>query len=118
MAKVGKFVVDPKVGAYCRITLDSGEKILVNHDKGTSRAGRLTIEVTKLLGFGSEQIFTCDLDDPAGQAAVAALTRNAPEGSVGATPIGALVELAKDCPSVNDVKTRCAALLSRARAEG
>ena len=24
MAKVGRFVIDPKAGSYCRITLDSG----------------------------------------------------------------------------------------------
>ena len=34
MAKVGRFVTDPKAGSYCRITLDSGERILVSHDKG------------------------------------------------------------------------------------
>jgi hypothetical protein len=39
MAKVGRFVTDPKAGAYCQITLDSGEKIIVNHDTGASRAG-------------------------------------------------------------------------------
>jgi len=111
MAKVGRFVIDPKVGAYCRITLDSGEKILVNHDKAASRAGRLTIEVTKFLGFSSDRIFACDLDGPAGKAALAQLTRSAPEGSVGATPLGALVELVKTCASVKDVKQRCAVLM-------
>jgi hypothetical protein len=116
MAKVGKFVVDPKVGAYCHITLNSGEKILVNHDKAASKAGRLTIEVTKFLGFGSEQIFACDLDGVAAKAALAGLIRNAPEGSVGATPIGAFVELVKDCASVIDVKARCAALMSSTEA--
>ena len=39
MAKVGRFVTDPKAGVYCQITLDSGEKIIVNHDKGGSREG-------------------------------------------------------------------------------
>ena len=34
MAKVGRFVTDPKPGAYCQVVLDSGEKIIVNHDKG------------------------------------------------------------------------------------
>jgi hypothetical protein len=34
MGKVGRFVTDPKAGAFCQITLDSGEKILVSHDKG------------------------------------------------------------------------------------
>ena len=39
MGKVGRFVSDPKEGAYCQITLDSGEKILVNHDKGGFKGG-------------------------------------------------------------------------------
>lgn len=43
MAKVGPFIIDPKVGAYCRITLDSREKILVNHDKGGFKGGLLTM---------------------------------------------------------------------------
>ena len=62
MAKVGRFVVDPKAGAYCQITLDSGEKIVVNHDKGGFKGGHLTIEVPKFLGLSSERIFSCDLD--------------------------------------------------------
>jgi hypothetical protein len=39
MAKVGRFVVDPKAGAYCQLTLDSGEKLIVNHDKGGFKGG-------------------------------------------------------------------------------
>ena len=82
MAKVGRFVSDPKAGAYCQITLDSGEKIIVNHEKGGFKGGRLTIEVTKLMGFSSTRIFTCDLDSPEGKAALAELTRGVPEGSL------------------------------------
>ena len=74
MAKVGRFVIDPKAGAYCQITLDSGEKIIVNHDKGGFKGGRLTIEVSRLMGFSSERIFTCDLDSPEGAAALGRLT--------------------------------------------
>ena len=51
MPKVGRFVTDPRAGAYCQITLDSGEKIIVNHEKGGFKGGLLTIEVTKFLGF-------------------------------------------------------------------
>jgi hypothetical protein len=112
MAKVGRFVVDPKAGAYCQVTLDSGEKILVSHDKGGFKGGRLTIEVMKFLGLGSERIFACDLDAEPGKAAVARLTKDAPDGSVAATPLGAFVELVKACPSVSDVKKRCASLLT------
>jgi hypothetical protein len=77
MTKVGRFVVDPKAGAYCQITLDSDEKLIVNHDKGGFEGGRVTVEVTRFFGFGSERIGSCDLDSPAGQAALAALTKDA-----------------------------------------
>lgn len=110
MAKVGRFITDPKAGAYCQITLDSGEKLLVNHDKGGFKGGRVTIDVTKFFGFGSERIFTCDLDSAAGKATLTQLARGAAEGSVDATPLGAFVGLVKECPSVADVQQRCAAL--------
>jgi hypothetical protein len=113
MGKVGRFVTDPKAGAYCQIVLDSGEKIIVNHDKGGFRGGSLVIEVSKFMGFSSDRIFTCALDSPEGRATLANLTRDVREGSVEATPLGAFVQYVKDCPSVADVKTRCAALLSR-----
>jgi hypothetical protein len=112
MAKVGRFVVDPRAGAYCQITLDSGEKLLVNHDKGGFKGGQLTIDVTKLFGLSSDRIFACDLDSVAGKAVVSRLTQGAPEGSAGATPLGAFVELVRGCPSVDDVKARCAAVMS------
>jgi hypothetical protein len=44
MAKVGRFVTDPKAGSYCRITLDSGDRILVSHSKGRGGGGSVTIE--------------------------------------------------------------------------
>jgi hypothetical protein len=109
MAKVGRFVTDPKVGSYCQIALDSGEKIVVNHDN----ENRFAIEVTKWLGFGSDRLFSLDLASPQGKAALALLTRDAPAGSPAATPLGALVNYVKDCRAIGDVKERCAALLSR-----
>jgi hypothetical protein len=112
MAKVGPFISDPKAGAYCQITLDSGEKVIVNYDKGGFKGGRVTIELSKFMGFSSERIFTCDLDSPQGKAALAQLTRGAREGSVEATPLGAVVECVKHCRSVADVKVRCTALLA------
>jgi hypothetical protein len=111
MAKVGRFIVDPKEGAYCQITLDSGEKLIVNHDKGGFKGGRLTIEMTKFFGFGSDRIGTCNLDSPGGLAALAELTKGAVEGSAGATPLGAFVELVRSCPSVAELRKRWAALL-------
>lgn len=115
MAKIGPFIVDPKAGAYCRITLDSHEKIVINHDKGGFKGGRLTIEVTKFLGLSADRVFECDLDSPDGQAALALLTRTSPTTSAAHTPLGAFVDYIKDCPSVADVKTKCAALMSSAR---
>jgi hypothetical protein len=112
MAKVGRFVTDPKSGAYCQITLDSGEKILVNHDKGGFKGGHLTIEVPKFLGLSSDRIFSCDLDSADGKAALAGLTQAAPQGSVQATPLGAFVEHVKDCGSVAAVKAKCDGLFT------
>jgi hypothetical protein len=40
MGKVGRFITDPKARAYCQIVLDSGEKIILNHDKGGFRVAR------------------------------------------------------------------------------
>lgn len=112
MGKVGRFVTDPKAGAYCQITLDSGEKILVNHDKGDFKGGRLTIHTVKWLGFGaSELLLALDLELPAGRDALARLTASAPGGSSGATPIGVLVDHVKDCHSVDEVRSRGAALV-------
>jgi hypothetical protein len=110
MAKVGRFVTDPKAGAYCQITLDSGEKILVNHDKGGFKGGHLTIEVSKFMGLSSERIFACDLDSGEGAAALGRLTGGAQ--GVEATPLGAFVKHVKECGSVAEVKARCTALMT------
>lgn len=112
MAKVGRFVLDPKAGAYCQIVLDSGEKITVNHDKGGFKGGHVTIEAPKWMGISSDRIFECDLDVPAGKAALARLTQGAPPESARATPLGAFVEVLKDCKSIDEVKTACAAIVS------
>jgi Kef-type K+ transport system membrane component KefB len=53
MGKVGRFVTDPKAGAYCRVTLDSGEKILVNHDRGETAGGSVIIEEIRWWGLAS-----------------------------------------------------------------
>jgi hypothetical protein len=74
MGKVGRWITDPKAGAYCTITLDGGEKIVINHDKGGFKGGRLTIERLKLFGFSSDRIFACDLDSQQGKTAVSFLT--------------------------------------------
>ena len=92
MPKVGRFVTDPRAGAYCQITLDDGEKVVVNHEKGGFKGGMLTIEAPRLMGFRSDRIFACDLDGPEGQRVLAWLTRGAEPGSLAATPLGATVE--------------------------
>jgi hypothetical protein len=113
MAKVGRFVVDARAGAYCEIVLDSGEKIVVNHDKGGFGGGNLTVETLKFFGFSSDRIFACSLESPEGKAALAELTRETTQGTVDATPLGAFVRYIKDSSSVADVKRRCGALLER-----
>ena len=112
MAKVGTFVTDPKAGGYCRITLDSGQKIIINHAQGGFKGGPLTIEEVKWLGLGAgEMLFKCDLDDPRGKVILARLTETATPGTADATPLGAFVNYVKGCPSIEDVKTRCSALM-------
>jgi hypothetical protein len=112
MPKVGRFVTDPRAGAYCQITLDGGEKVVVNHEKGGFKGGMLTIEVPKLMGFRSDRIFACDLDGPEGQHVLAWLTLGAEPGSLAATPLGAAVEFVRDAGTLAELKTRCAALAS------
>ena len=112
MAKVGRFITDPKAGAYCQIVLDSGEKITVNHDKGGFKGGRVTIEVPKWMGLSSDRVFEMDIDGAGGKAALARLTQGVPAESARATPLGAFVEVLKDCKSIDEVKTKCAAILS------
>jgi len=111
MAKVGRFVTD-RAGAFCQISLDSGEKILVDHEGRRFNDGRVTIEVLKFLRFAADRIFTCDLDSPEGRAALAHLTRDARPGIVEGTALGAFVAHVKSCKSVAEVKTSCAALMS------
>ena len=83
MGKVGRFVVNPSVGTYCQVRLDSGDTL-----------------------------FTCRLEDLVGRRAVARLLLGAPEGSAQATPFGALVHYVKDCASPADDKARCWALFA------
>ena len=112
MARVGHFFTDPKRGAYCQVTLDSGEKIKVRHDPGGLKGGLLTIETSRWWKLKSDRVFTCDLDDERGKIALACLTRDAIPGSTAALPLRALVAYVKDCGSVALVKIRCAALLA------
>jgi hypothetical protein len=114
MGKVGRFVVDPKAGAYCDVTLDNGEKLIVNHEKGGFKGGVLTVEKKKWMGLGSERLFLCDLDAASGKAALARLTHGVPSDSARATPLGAFAEHVKDCKTADDAKAKCEALLAGA----
>jgi hypothetical protein len=111
MAKIGTFVTDPKAGGYCRITLDSGQKIIVNHAEGGFRGGPLTIEEVKWMGLGAgELLFECDLSSARGKEILGELTRGAAPGTADATPLGAFVNYVKDCGTLAEVKAKCAKL--------
>ena len=112
MPNVGPFITDPRAGAYCLVTLDSGHKILVSHDKGGFKGGLLTFELEKFMGFASERVFACHLDSPHGQAILALLTRGAESGTLAATPLGAAVTFVKDAGTLAGLKARCADLMS------
>jgi hypothetical protein len=111
MSQVGRFVTEPRAGAYCQITLDSDEKVVVNHEKGGFKGGLLSIEAPKGMGFASDRISTCDLDSLKGQRVLAWLAR-AEAGILAATPMGVAVEFVKDAENLAALKTRRAALMS------
>lgn len=112
MAKVGRLVSDPRAGAYCYVTLDRGQKVVANHEKGSFKGGLLTVEVTRFMGFSSDRIFAANLDSPQGREVLAWLTRGAELGSFAATPLGAAVEFVRDAGSLAELRTRDAALMS------
>jgi hypothetical protein len=113
MAKVGRFVTDPKAGSYCQITLDSGETVLVSHDKGGFAGGSVIIQEVRWWGFASgETILRCDLESGEGRRILARLVQGAPPGSARATPLGTFVEYVKDAPSLREMKTRWGVLVS------
>jgi hypothetical protein len=89
MAKMGRFVTDPKAGAYCRITLDSGDRILVSHDKGGFGGGSVTIQEVRWWGFASgETLFACDLESAEGRRLRAASSRARPRAVLAQRPSG------------------------------
>ena len=111
MAKIGTFVVDPKAGSYCNITLDSGERIIVSHDQGGFKGGTLTVLETRWWGFATgETLLTCNLDGPEGKTAMARLTQGVDPKSARATPLGAFVYALAECKSLADARARCIAL--------
>jgi hypothetical protein len=112
MAKVGRFVTDPKVGSYCRITLDSGDRIMVSH-QGRGGSGSVAIEEVRWWGFvPGATVFACDLESAQGQRLWTRLVEGAPPGNARTTPLGAVVEYVKRCRSFGEVKAACEALVS------
>ena len=112
MAKIGQIVTIP-TGSYCNITLDSGEKIIVNHEpgaRGTSASARLTVDRVKLMGFSSETVVQIDLDTAEGEAALAELTKGGATGTAG-SPLRAFVAYVQGSASVADLVARCRQLL-------
>lgn len=113
MAKVGRLVIDPKVGSYCRISLDSGDRIFVSHDPGRGEVGWVTIEEVRWWGLvPGAAVFACDLGSVEGRRLWGRLVEGASPGSARATPLGALVEYVKRCRSLSEVKAACGALVS------
>jgi hypothetical protein len=111
VTKVGLFVTLPNAGVYCRMTLDNGEKILINHDTRGFSAW-LTIERSRLLGFSSERIFACNLESDEGRKALSFLTRDTQPQFLDTSPLGAFVRYLKTCHSVDEIKARCTALMA------
>lgn len=108
MAKVGQVVTIP-TGSYCNITLDSGEKIIVNHEpggRGASAGARLTVDRLKLMSFSSEVVVQIDLDPAEGKAALAAPTKEGSPGTPG-SPLHVFVAYVQRCGSVAEVVARC-----------
>jgi hypothetical protein len=113
MAKVGRVVTDPKAGSYCRITLNSGDRIVVRQRTRREGGGWVTIEEARwwFLASGAT-VFACDLESAEGQCLRARLVEGAPPGSARATALGAVVEYVKRCRSLGEVKAACEALVS------
>ena len=114
MSKVGRFITDPKAGTYCQVRLDSGEKILVSHEKSGLQNGHLAVEIAKWLGFGSDRICVLDLDTAEGRASMLRVLAVVPQ-SAQSTPLEALVEYVQEARDADDVRARCQALYAGAR---
>lgn len=112
MVKVGQVHTDSHGGSFCLVTLDSGEMLLVQHERFGSLGGELTIEVTGLLGARAERVFRCDLAEPAGEAILTWLTLGAEPGSPAATPLGSLVQYVTEARTLTDLRAKCAALMA------
>jgi hypothetical protein len=106
MKTVGQITTIP-TGTYCKITLESGEKIVISHETGAEglRSGRLTVERLKLLGFSSDTIVLIDLGTTEGQATVARLVDEAAPGVFGSL-LRRFVDYLDGCQSTPDIVAR------------
>jgi hypothetical protein len=96
MAKVGRFVTDPRAGAYCQVTLDKGEKILVSHNRSGFAGGSVTIQEVRWGLASGAILFRCDLEHDDSRPGLAQLTRGIPRRE----------------RSLSDVRAKCTALVS------
>ena len=113
MAKVGRVVSDPTAASYCRVTLDSGERIKVRHDVRRGAGGVADDRGGALVGTRHRRdVFACDLESAEGRRLWARLVEGAPPGSARATALGALIEYVKRCRSLSHVKAACEGLVS------
>jgi hypothetical protein len=111
VSTIGRFVADPQGGGFCELDLDGGQSIKVSHQKMASREGWLTIDMMKFMGASSGRVFVVNLDSPEGKAAMVQLTRDVPPENILAIPLGAFVSYINDCWSVEEVQTKCRALM-------
>jgi hypothetical protein len=114
MSKVGRPARDPGDVTYCRVRLDSGEKVLVSHEKSGAQNGRLAVEIPRWLGFNFERVCVLDLDTVEGRASMLRVLAVVPQAAQ-ATPLESLVEYVQEARDVDDVRWRCQALYAGAR---
>jgi hypothetical protein len=114
MSKVGRSAPHPGDVTYCRVRLDSGEKVLVSHEKSGDQNGRLAVEIPRWLGLNSERVCVLDLDTVEGRASMLRVLAVVPQ-STHATPLESLVEYVQEARDTDDVRWRCRALYAGAR---
>ena len=111
MPKIGQLVSIP-TGQYCNITLDSGEKIIVNYEQGGgggTGSACLTVDRVKMFGLSSDRVFAIDLDAKTGKTALTALTRDG-----GGSALQRFVAYIQDCRSIAELTARCRQLVGAA----
>jgi hypothetical protein len=114
MSKIGRSARGPGDVTYCRVRLDSGEKILVSHEKSGLQNGRLAVEIPRWLGLNAERVCVLDLDTVEGRASMLRVLAVVPPRS-DCTPLESLVEYVQEARDVDDVRWRCRALYAGAR---